>query len=155
MTQDSMGLGALPATQLTFDLQATPSPTPSSHAASTRTSAARRPLPTSGKARVNYDLLFKLAQTQITFAVTPDGMRTAMLEFDAAAYDADGKVTVRSQTLKLPLTLEEYQDFVRTPFTFYLPIDLPTGSVTLRAGVFDTVANRSGTLEIPLTIPGK
>ena len=154
MTQDSMGLGALPATQLVFDLQVTPSPAPAPQAAPAK--ASRRALPVPGKSRVSYDLIFKLSQTQITFATTPDGMRTATLEFDLAAYDADAKaIGVRSQTLKLPLTLEEYQDFIRTPFQFYLSIDLPPGQTTLRAGVFDAVSNNAGTLEIPLTVPGK
>jgi VWFA-related protein len=152
MNQDSMGLGALPATQLVFDLQVTPARTPTR----TPAKASRRALPVPGKTRVSYDLIFKLSQTQITFATTPDGMRTATLEFDLAAYDANGKaVGVRSQTLKLPLTLEEYQDFIRTPFQFYLSIDLPPGQTTLRAGVFDAVSNKAGTLEIPLTVPGK
>ena len=154
MTQDSMGLGALPATQLVFDLQVTPSPAPAPQAAPAI--ASRRALPVPGKSRVSYDLIFKLSQTQITFTTTPDGMRTASLEFDLAAYNSDGKLlTIRSQTLKLPLTFEEYQDFIRTPFQFYLSIDLPPGQTTLRAGVFDAVSNNAGTLEIPLTVPGK
>jgi VWFA-related protein len=150
MTQDSMGLGALPATQLAFDLQVTPSPAP----APENSSASRRVLPVPGKSHVAYDILFHLSQTQINFAITPDGMRTASLEFDLAAYDTDAKpVGIRSQTLKLPLTIEEYQEFIQTPFTFYLSIDLPPGPTTLRAGVFDAVSNKSGTLEVPLAVP--
>jgi VWFA-related protein len=153
MTQDSMGLGALPATQLVFDLQVTSSPAPASTTAATRT-PVHRALPVPGKTHVSYDLLFKLSQTQITFAVTPDGMRNATLEFDLAAYDPDAKViAIRSQTLKLPLTPEEYQEFIQTPFQFYLSIGLPPGPTTLRAGVFDAVSNKTGTLEIPLTVP--
>jgi hypothetical protein len=154
MTQASMGDGALPATQLTFDLKVTPSPAPARAALAPTKTSARRVLPVPGKPHVSYDVLFKLPQTQITFAITPDGMRTATLEFDIAAYDPDGKlITVRSQTLKLPLTLEEYQDFIQTPFQFYLSIDLPPGPTTFRAGVFDTVSNKTGTLEIPLAVP--
>ena len=154
MTQASMGLGALPATQLTFDLKFTPTPAPAPQPGAPTKLSAHRVLPIPGKTRTAYDALFKLDQTQITFAITPDGMRTATLEFDLAAYDPDGKVAaIRSQTLKLPLTLEEYQDFVQTPFQFYLSIDLPPGPTILRAGVFDTIANRTGTLEIPLTVP--
>jgi hypothetical protein len=150
MNQDSMGLGALPATQLLFDLQVTPA------TQAPTAKGSRRVLPVPGKSHVPYDLLFKLSQTQINFAITPDGMRTAVLEFDLAAYDAGAKVVgVHSQTLKLPLTLEEYQEFIQTPFTFYLSIDLPPGPVTLRAGVFDAVSNKSGTLEVPITVPKK
>ena len=34
-----------------------------------------------------------------------------------------------------------------------LPIDLPPGKLTLRAGVFDTTGNKAGTLDTPFTIP--
>ena len=54
--------------------------------------------------------------------------------------------------MKLPLTPEEYREFVQTLFKFFLPIDLPTGDVTLRIGVFDTLAGKTGTLEVPLTV---
>jgi len=150
MTQDTMGLGALPATQLTFDVQVTPSaPNPPA-------SDSRRRLPLSGKTPVTYNLLYKLDQSQIVFATSPDGTRNASLEFDAAAYDAYGKlVTVLSQTQKLPLTNEEYGEFIQTPFQFFLPIDLPPGQYTLRVGVFDGVSNKVGTLEIPLTVGKK
>jgi hypothetical protein len=142
-----MGLGSLPATQLAFDVQVTPgAPDP-------KASDTRHALP-SAKSPTTYNLLYKLDQSQIDFAAAADGLRNASLEFDLAAYDPYGKlITVRSQSLKLPLTIEEYQEFIQTPFKFFLPIDLPPGPVTLRAGVFDAVSNKSGTLEIPLTVP--
>jgi hypothetical protein len=157
MNQASMGLGALPATQLLFDVQVQPSASnPEAAARLASASSPRRALPIAGKTPVPYDLLYKLPQTQIEFAVTPDGIRSGSLEFDLAAYDPYGKLlTVRSQTLKLPLTPEEYREFIEAPFQFYLAIDLPPGPVTLRAGVFDTIANKSGTIEIPLTVPAK
>ena len=157
MNQASMGLGALPATQLLFDVQIQPSaPNPSAAARLASASSPRRALSIAGKTPVAYDLLYKLSQDQIEFAVTPDGIRSGSLEFDLAAYDPYGKLlAVRSQTLKLPLSPEEYREFTETPFQFYLPIDLPPGPITLRAGVFDTTANKSGTIEIPLTVPQK
>jgi len=54
--------------------------------------------------------------------------------------------------MRLPLTPEEYQGFLQTPFQFFQAIDLPPGSLTLRMGVFDTISNRAGTLEIPLVV---
>ncbi|MGP8261131.1 MAG: VWA domain-containing protein [Acidobacteriaceae bacterium] len=150
MTQDTMGLGALPATQLTFDVQATPS------APNPQASGSRRALPLAGKTPVTYNILYKLDQSQIVFAATPDGMRNASLEFDAAAYDPYGKlVTTLSQTQKLPLSNEEYGDFIATPFQFFQQIDLPPGQFTLRVGVFDGVSNKFGTLEIPLLVGKK
>jgi VWFA-related protein len=152
MDQATMGLGALPATQLTFDLQVTPSA--ASNAPNPNPSSTRRALPTAGKARVTYNVLYKLDQSQIDFAASTDGLRNAWLEFDVAAYDPDGKLlALRSQTLKLPLTSQEYRQFIQQPFQFFLPIDLPPGQATLRAGVFDGISNHVGTIEIPLTIP--
>jgi VWFA-related protein len=150
MTQDTMGLGTLPSTQLTFDVEVTPS------APNSKASGSRRRLPVDGKTPVTYNLLYKLDQSQIVFAATQDGTRNASLEFDAAAYDPYGKlVTTLSQTQKLPLTNEEYGEFIATPFQFFQQIDLPPGQYTLRVGVFDGVSNRFGTLEIPLTVGKK
>ncbi len=148
MTQASMGLGSLPATQLIFDMQVRPS----LHFSN---AAGRHALP-SAKPGTAYDLLFKLDPTQLAFSQTPDLKRTGSLEFDVAAYDSYGKLlTVRSQTLKISLTPEQYGEFVQTPFQFFLPIDLPGGQLFLRSGVFDTVSGKVGTLEIPLTIGKK
>jgi len=47
----------------------------------------------------------------------------------------------------------QYAVFYRKPINLSLAIDLPHGQVALRAGVFDTAANKAGTLEIPLNVP--
>jgi hypothetical protein len=49
-------------------------------------------------------------------------------------------------------TPAEYDEFVKTPFRFYLPIPLPKGQLKLHAGLFDTVANTSGTIELPVSV---
>jgi VWFA-related protein len=55
-----------------------------------------------------YDMLYMLPQSQIAFAAADGGTYSGSLEFDTAAFDPDGKlVTIRSQTMKLPLTNEE------------------------------------------------
>ena len=150
MNQASMGLGALPSTQLVFDLQLQPAldapPKPQSV-------GARRPLPLANAAAA-YDMLYSLDPTQLSFALLPAQQLATSVEFDIAAYDTYGKlVAVRSQTLNLTLTPEEYAQFLATPFRFDLPIDLPPGQLTLRAGIFEGTANRSGTLEIHFTSP--
>jgi VWFA-related protein len=149
LTQASMGPGTLPATQLLFDVRV--APTPQSSLESIAASGPRRALP--GKSSIPYDLLYFLPQSQIAFADGPDGTRSGTLEFDVAAYNPDNKlVAIRSQTMKLPLTAEEYQQFIRTPFQFLLQLDLPPGQLTLRVGILDGVSNKVGTLEIPLTV---
>jgi VWFA-related protein len=155
MDQSSMGLGALPSTQINLDIRVTPG-VPDPAATPAKSASSRRALAISGKTQVPYSIIYNLDQSQIDFAVTPDGVRRTSLEFDLAAYDPYGKLlTVRSQTLTLTLSSGQYEEFVLRPFKFVLPIDLPPGQLTLRAGVFDTAASKAGTLEVPLTIPKK
>jgi hypothetical protein len=105
---------------------------------------------------VRYGFLFTLPPSQIDFADAGGGTYSGSVEFDVAAFDSDGNlVTILSQTQKLPLTTEEYQQFIATPFQFFQQLDLPPGQFTLRVGVFDTVSNKLGTLEIPLTVGKK
>jgi hypothetical protein len=100
--------------------------------------------------------LFTFDPTQIALAETPDGIRTASIELDLGAFDFYGTlVTARRQTFKITVTPAQYNGFFRTPLKLSLPIDLPHGQLTLRAGVFDTSANKAGTLEIPVTVPKK
>jgi VWFA-related protein len=150
MSQASMGLGSLPATELLFNAKVEPAQPADPQAGQ---SPARKSLALAGKLPVGYDTLFTLQPDQITFTQSSDGtVYNGSVEFDLAAYDSYGKVlAVRSQTLKLPLTPAEHADFESHPFQFYLPIDLPTDTITLRLGVFDGTSNRAGTFEIPAT----
>ena len=149
MTQDTMGLGSLPATQLVFNAKVEPEPANSP----TKPASTRKALALAGKTPLPYDVLFTLDPTQFSYQKSSEGTSTAVLEFDLVAYSTEAKVLAqRSQTMRLPLTPEEYQGFLQTPFQFFQAIDLPPGSLTLRMGVIDTLSNRAGTLEIPLTI---
>ncbi len=44
---------------------------------------------------------------------------------------------------------------MKTTFRFYLPIPLAHGQLTLRAGLFDTVGNTSGSFQLPITVAKK
>jgi hypothetical protein len=82
--------------------------------------------------------------------------RRASVEIDLGAYDFYGQlVSARTQTFKLGIKPEHYAGFLRAQLKFPLPIDLPHGQLNLRAGIFDTVANKAGTLQIALTVPKK
>jgi VWFA-related protein len=150
--QGPMRLGAMPATQLLFTMSVQPavesSPTPSG----LKPASTQPPAPhTKG---LPYDALFQLDPTQFAYTDEPDGKRTCSLEFDLGAYDGfSDLVSVRSQTLKITVTPAQYAVFTHKPYTFTLPIDLPPGQLNLRAGVFDTSANKAGTLEVPITVP--
>jgi VWFA-related protein len=149
MIQGPMRLGAMPATQLIFQMNVQPAATPTPQL---KPVASEHPTPhTKGSP---YNVLFQLDPTQLAYTEAPDGNRTCSLEFDLGAYDAYSQlVTARSQTLKITVTPAQYAVFTHKPFHFTLPIDLPHGQLNLRAGVFDTSANKAGTLEVPLIVP--
>jgi hypothetical protein len=145
---------APPATQLQFDVRVEPSTEPENPFDPPVMGQLNPKLRSAPLTR--YYLLFTLPQSQIAFADAGGGTYSAAVEFDVAAFDPDGKlVTILSQTQKLPLTNEEYGEFIATPFQFFQQIDLPRGQFTLRVGVFDGVSNKLGTLEIPLTVGKK
>jgi VWFA-related protein len=159
MIQGPMRIGALPTTQLLFDIEVQPTP-PSNSAKYAAAEASLKPGKTGEKPKPNkgtpYDVVFRFDPTQIAFAEGPDGRRTASLEFDLGAYDLYSELLVtRSQVIKISITPGQYAQFMRTPFRFYLPIPLPHGQLTLRAGLFDTVANTSGSFQLPLIVPKK
>jgi VWFA-related protein len=147
MIQGPMRLGALPSTEILFDLNVQPEPGELQTAPTKATPHTKGTL---------YNILFQFNPNQIGLAQAPDGTRTGAIEIDLGAYDSFGQlVATRGQTFNLTITPAQYAGFLRAPLKFPLPIDLPHGQLTLRAGLFDTVANRSGTLEIPLTVPRK
>jgi len=143
MDQASMGLGALPSTQLLFDLNVQPK-------------SSSGPAPPHAKG-IPYEALFTFDPTQLALTETTDGTRTASIELDLGAYDSFSNLVVaaRSQTFRLSITPAQYAGFLRSPLKLSLPIDLPHGQLTLHAGLFDTAVNKAGTLEIPLTVPKK
>jgi hypothetical protein len=147
----AMGRGMPASTQLLFDVKVEP--------------ANRPPRPTDptimgvldpklkDKPLTRYGLLYALPASQITLSPGPGGTHTGSVTFAAAAYDTGGKlVTSLSQTIQLPLSAAEYQQFRKTPFQYYLQLDLPPGQLFLRIGVFDGVSNKIGTLEIPVKL---
>jgi VWFA-related protein len=110
--------------------------------------------PVTSKKKLRYTFLFSVPPSQIAFATTPDGTRTGALEFDVAAYDWFGHlINGISQTMHMPLTPNEYAEFIKTPFQFSQQLDLPPGAASLRVGVLDNTSNKVGTLELDLNLP--
>ena len=142
---------APPATQLLFEVRVEPSTEPANPFDPPVMGVLDEKLKNTPLTR--YSFLYALPQSQIAFADAGGGTYSGSVEFDVVAFDTDGKlVTSLSQTQKLPLTNEEYGEFIATPFQFFQQIDLPPGQFTLRMGVLDGVSNKVGTLEIPLTV---
>jgi hypothetical protein len=113
-----------------------------------------------GKPLTRYGFQYLLPGRQIAFAVpnndAANATRLGALEFDIAAYDAQGKlINSLSQSIKLPLTPDQAQQLAKTPFRFFQQLDLPSGQLFLRIGILDRTSNKAGTLEIPLSVPKK
>jgi VWFA-related protein len=132
-----------PATQLLFDAQvAAEADTGGSSRGSRKSADVAR-----------FTIVYLVPQSQIAFSDNADGSKVGSLEFDAVAYDNNHKrVALVTETMKLPLSSDEYHEFVKTPFRFSQEIDLPPGEILLRAGVLDGVSNKVGTLEVPMSI---
>ncbi len=105
------------------------------------------------KPLVRYGFQYVLPAKQLTFKDGPKGTHHGSVDFDIAAYDVDGKLlTGLSQTVDLPISSGVYQQFIAGPMRFFQQIDLPAGAIFVRVGVLDRTSQKTGTLEVPLTV---
>lgn len=152
--QASMGRGVPTSSQLLFSVRVEPQ-TPTVNAPETKVLGTLSPKLQSKPLR-RYELHYSLPGRQVTFNAAAGGVRKGSLEFDIAAYDVYGTlITSLSQTIDLSLTEDRFQALQKKPFQLAQAIDLPVGEVFLRVGILDTVADKTGTLEIPLAVPRK
>jgi len=147
----SMARFAPVATEVVFDVKVAPTQTRPGP-----TDAAVMGFPAAevkGKPMVRYDVLYSVPTDEIGFTDGPDGVYRSSLEFDVVASDVSGKlITSVSRSLPLALSVDEYAEFVKTPFKFYQQIDLPAGMMFVRVGVLDRMSKKVGTVEVPLTV---
>jgi VWFA-related protein len=137
------------ATQLLFDVGIWPSSNLVPSAAGPQSVKAAKP----AAGAVRYEVHFGFPASQIAFAEQPDGTLLGAVEFDAVAYDIYGKrVALLSQTVKMPLRVDQYDDFAAKPIQFVQQLDLPTGQLSLHVGILDTVDNKVGTVEVPVLV---
>ena len=134
------------ATQILFDVGVWPNYTSNTAAGSpSATSAKAKPSKT-----VRYEIHYGFPASEIAFTEDPDGTLHGSLEFDVVAYDVFRKrVALLTQTVKMPLRLDEYDAFAAKPYQFTQQIDLPPGQISLHVGILDNVNSKVGTLEVP------
>jgi hypothetical protein len=148
----AMGRAMPTSTDLLFDVQVKPSDEPAKPSDPPVFGVLDAKL--NGKPLTRYGFQYVLPGRQIAFTDGPNGIRKGSLEFDLAAYDADGKlVTSLGQSINLPLTADQAQQLAKGPFRFFQQLDLPPGQLFLRIGILDRTSNKVGTLEIPVTVP--
>ncbi len=150
----AMGRSMPTSQQLLFDVQVEPSTEPAKP--TDPAIFGMLDLKLKDKPLTRYGFQFVIPGRQIAFADGPNNTRHASLEFDLAAYDADGKlISSLSQSINLPLTADQAAQLAHSPFRFFQQLDLPSGQLFLRIGILDPASSKIGTLEIPLTIPKK
>ncbi len=102
---------------------------------------------------MRYDFHWKVDPKTLTFTSTDDGLHHVELDATVAAYDADGKV-INNLYSMLPLNLNDAQ--LRRLLSSGLPmkqtLDIPAGTVYLRAGVEDAANGHTGATEFPLVV---
>jgi VWFA-related protein len=152
----AMGRAMPVSTQIVFNVYVEPVTAPAGPAAPTRTVLGTLDPKLKNKPLTRYSFLYNFPASRLAFTSAPNGSHHGSVDLNIAAYDADGKlVTGLSQTVTMPLSDIQFQQFMRGPFHFLQQLDLPSGPLFLRIGILDHTANKIGTLEIPITVPKK
>jgi len=145
----SMEGNAPVATQILFDVGVWPNYSTDT-ATGTQTAASSKTKPSK---TVRYEIHYGFPASEIAFTEDPDGMLHGSLEFDVVAYDIFRKrVALLTQTVKMTLRLDEYDEFAAKPYQFTQQIDLPSGQISLHTGILDNVNSKVGTLEVPVYV---
>jgi hypothetical protein len=145
----SMEGNAPVATQILFDVGVWPNyATNTAAGTQTPTSAKTKPSKT-----VHYEIHYGFPGSEIAFTEDADGLLHGSLEFDVVAYDEFRKrVALLTQTVKLSMSLKEYDEFSWEPYQFVQQVDLPPGQISLHTGILDNTTSKVGTLEIPVYV---
>ncbi len=89
----------------------------------------------------------------LNFEPAPGGASVAYVEFALAAYDSGGnRVNYVFHASQVKVSRERFQAVMASGFGNRLIIDLPQGEDSLRIVIHDLKSNRSGSLEVPLTV---
>lgn len=146
-----MQRGAPDATQVPFTIQASvaagqPDPSRASDRLGAQAATLKDPL-------VRYDFHWKVDIKNVTFTDTANGGHHAELDATVAAYDVDGKV-INNIYSTLPVNLSDAQlnRFMKIGLPMKQSLDIPAGTVYLRAGVEDAGNGHTGATEFPLLV---
>jgi hypothetical protein len=99
----------------------------------------------------------KLQKYRIDYGVIDPQLKThakgtpAILEFAAAAYDADGRLLNSVLNEGMP-PADAGKDGKPAAFHAQQELEVPPGAASIRVAVRDKATNRTGTLEVPLPL---
>ena len=92
---------------------------------------------------------------QVSTEINAEGHYRSNLEFLVIAYDRNGKlVNASRRSIKLGIPPSKYDEVLQAGYSVRDAIDLPEGDVWLRLAVHDVLADRVGSVEVPLRIAG-
>jgi len=142
-----VGFGMPNFDQITYKIQAAPlHPQPAPD-------APRAGLSTEMKGpftRYGVDVVVSL--DDFAFETTPDGVRHGRIEAMLIAYDRDGKIiNLLKRKSRLALEPAVFGELQKKGLPFHLEIDVPSGDIYLRTGIYDLDSGNAGTLGFPLT----
>lgn len=146
-----MQRGAPDATQIPFTIQAEmapnqPNPTRASDRMGAEAATLKGPL-------VRYDFHWKVDPKMLSFSSTANGRHRVEVDATVAAYDVDGKVINNIySTLPLNLNDAQYNEVLKIGLPMKQSLDIPAGTVYLRAGVVDSNSGHTGATEFPLLV---
>ncbi len=141
-----VGFGMPNFDQITYEIQANPlQPQPAPDARRTGLNAELK----SPFTRYGVDVSVSLRD--FAFQTTPDGVHHGRIEAMLVAYDREGKiVNVVKRSSRLALKPEDYSALQANGLPFHLEIDVPSGDIYLRTGIYDLSSGNAGTLGFPL-----
>jgi hypothetical protein len=145
--------GAPPSTQILFQAQVLPATDPlfqgiklaEGHAGEM---AARLKQPVH-----RYVVNLAVDAHDLAFNELPDGARQSQVEFALVAYDADGnRVNYLDHSYSMKIQPEQFERTLANGIHVRMPLDLPSGRVSIRIAVHDIGAGHAGSLEVPLQL---
>jgi VWFA-related protein len=144
----AMAHGATPSSELLFNVRVTPSTAPAKPGDPLAIGSLNPML--KGKSLIRYDLVFTFSGDQIALVDGSDGTCKGSVEFDVAAYDAEGKMlNFLGQTARWTVKPGQVAQFTQQSLQVPMQFDLPSGKIFVRLGVLDLASQKIGTLEIP------
>ena len=103
-----------------------------------------------------YRLDFAMPAQSVTLKTNADGVHEGGIEVILIAYDSAGKpMTLVGKTIRIVLPPGTYETLLQSGgFQFHEDIDLLSGDLYLRAGIYDLTSTHAGTLGFPLRVAG-
>jgi len=144
----AMRRGVPAATQIVFEARVVPvDPQPASIPIPERKPPLKGPL-------TRYSIDYAIGPRAIELSSLPNGNREGQIVVAATAWTPDGKaLTGSALSHSFTVTAAQYLESGQIGLQFHQTLDIPSGPVFLRLGIYDPASGHMGTLEIPLQSP--